>query len=316
LTVPRIAGESRAGQARGILDEVFPFGWLRMTPHFSATRALWPVCVTLVALALVQGCTVEPVTSVLPLEGGTWTSDGMTTSSSGSSGGASSGGYGDAGACQPGSVQTFQPSAYRPATAAWQGVCLAHGGVDPIQLFHDKCLGGASASQCAEFNKDYPACASCILTPDTADHYGPLIQHGGFVTGNVAGCLELTDPGALSCAKSVQALDQCQLASCEANCPVTDTNTFGAYNHCAAQAAGNGCGAYDTAAATCTDTLGDAGPEAMCLVTDFTTFYYSVVPLFCGPPPPQNIEAGMDATVPEAGVSDDAGYPPADAPAE
>jgi hypothetical protein len=289
-----------------------------MTPHDSATRALWPVCVALLAVAIAQGCTVEPVSTLPPLEGGTWTSDGgmVTGSSGGSSGGTSSGSYGDGGACQPGSVQTFQPSAYRPATAAWQGVCVPHGGADPIQLFHDKCLGGASASLCDEFKQDYPACASCILTPDTADHYGPLIQHGGFVTGNVAGCLELTDPGALSCAKSVQALDQCELASCEANCPVTDSNTFGAYTSCATQAGRNGCGAYDTAATTCTEPLYDAGPEATCLVSDFTTFYYSVVPLFCGPPPQQNVEAGMDASVPEAGATDDAPYPSADALAE
>jgi hypothetical protein len=288
-----------------------------MTPHPTAIRALWSVCVTAVVLDLAQGCTVEPVASVPIVEGGTWTNDGTTTSSSGgSSGGGSGGSLSDAGACQPGSVQTFQPTAYRPSTAAWQGVCLPHAGQDPIQLFHDKCLGGASASLCDEFKQDYPACAACILTPDTADHYGPLIQHGGFVTGNVAGCLELTDPGALSCAKSVQALDQCELASCEANCPVTDSNTFGAYNQCAAQAAGNGCGVYDAAATTCTDPLADAGPEGICLVADFTTFYYSVVPLFCGPPPQQGLEAGVDASAPEAGASDDAPYPSADALAE
>ncbi len=288
-----------------------------MTPHFSATRALWPVCVTAVVLALAQGCTVEPASTVAPLEGGTWTSDGMATTSSGA--GSSSGGASGSDAslsCQPGSVQTFQPSAYRPATAAWQGVCVPHAGTDPIDLFHDKCLGAASAAECDAFKQDYAACASCILTPDTADHYGPLIQHGGFVTGNVAGCLELTDPSELSCAKSVQALDECQLASCKANCPVTDANTFGAYSKCATQAAGNGCGAYDTAAIMCTGPL-DAGPEAICLATDFTTFYYSVVPLFCGPPSLQGVEAGtLDASVPEVGVGVDGGYPPEDAPAE
>jgi hypothetical protein len=287
-----------------------------MTPHLSVVRALRPVCVTLVALALAQGCTVEPVVSSLPSDGSTWTSDGGTSSGGGSSG-SSGGAYGDANSCQPGSVQTFQPTAYHPATAAWQGVCLPQGGIDPIQLFLSHCLGGASAALCDEFKQTYPDCASCILTPDTADHYGPLIQHGGFVTGNVAGCLELTDPGALSCAKSVQALDECELASCEANCPVTDATSFGNYSNCAMQASGNGCGAFQTAAETCTEPLADAGPESICLINDFATFYDSVVPLFCGPPPPPNVDAGgVDASVPEAGSGDDAAYPPPDAAAD
>jgi hypothetical protein len=293
-----------------------------MTPHSSAVRALSPVCVTLVALAVAQGCTIEPVTVSAPAtEGGTWTNDGTASSSSSGSSGGSGGAYGDAGSCQPGSVQTFQPTAYRPATAAWQGVCIPKAGVsgdggappDPIKLFHDNCLGGASATKCDEFKQNYPACASCILTPDTADHYGPLIQHGGFVTGNVAGCLELTDPGALSCAKSVQALSECELASCEANCPVTDINTFNSYMGCAMNADVGGCTPYESAAAACAYPLTDAGPESACFVTDFTAFYYGVVPLFCGPPPPQRVDAGgSDASAPEAGYGDDA----ADAKAE
>jgi hypothetical protein len=299
-----------------------------MTPHSSAVRALLsPVCATLVGLALAQGCTVEPVTSSPPpTEGGSWTNDGTaSSSSSGSSGGGSSGAYSDASSCQPGSVQTFQPTAYRPATAAWQGVCIPKPGVpldgsapaDPIKLFHDKCLGGASATQCDVFKQEYPACASCILTPDTADHYGPLIQHGGFVTGNVAGCLELTDPGALSCAKSVQALDECELASCEANCPVSDTTSFNNYMGCAMNADVGGCTPYESAAAACAYPLTDAGPESLCFASDFTTFYYSVVPLFCGPPPAQIVDAGgSDASAPEAGYGDDGTSPPADAHAE
>jgi hypothetical protein len=297
-----------------------------MTPHTSAVRALSPVFATLVGLALAQGCTVEPVTSLGPqTEGGTWTSDGTaTSSSSGSSGAGGSGGYADAGSCQAGSVQTFQPTAYRPATAAWQGVCIPKGGapsdggaaLDPIQLFREKCLGGASAAECDQFKYDYPACANCILTPDTADHYGPLIQHGGFVTGNVAGCIELTDPGALSCAKSVQALSECELASCEANCPVTDTNTLNSYMDCAMNADVGGCTPYESAASACAYPLIDAGLESLCF-TDFATFYNSVVPLFCGPPPAQMVDAGGSDAIPlEAGFGDDGTSPPADAHAE
>jgi hypothetical protein len=249
--------------------------------------------VALVATALAVGCAVEPIVPDHPEDGGTW-----TDASSGSSSGASSSSSGalppgDASSCQPGSVQTFQPGAYHPATAAWQGACATNI-YDPIQLFYDQCLGGgATPSKCADFQKNNPACVACILTPASADHYGPLIDNGGFVTGNVAGCIELTDPGGLSCAKSVQALSACELASCSANCPVNDARSLDSYNGCAAQADLGGCAQYE-AATSCTDTVADAGTDAArCFATDFQHFYYAVVPLFCGAPPPPS---GGDAS--------------------
>jgi hypothetical protein len=192
----------------------------------------------------------------------------------------------DASSCRPGSVQTFQPGAYHPATAAWQGACATNI-YDPIQLFYDECLGsGATPSTCADFQKNNAACFACILTPASADHYGPLIDNGGFVTGNVAGCIELTDPGELTCAKSVQALSECELASCAANCPVSDAHSLNSYNGCAAQADTGGCGQFE-AATSCTDQLADGGTVATrCFASDFQHFYNAVVPLFCGLPPP------------------------------
>ncbi len=267
-----------------------------MALHPPAVRALPFVAATLLGAALAAGCSVEPIAA--PSGSGAGSSSGATTDSpssgsNGGSGGASGGGsFSDANTCSPGSVQTFQPSAYRPATAAWRGACVASSLSDPVQGFYDACLGSsASSNLCAEFAKDYAACAGCILTPDTADHYGPLIDHGGFVTANIAGCLELTDPGQLSCAKSVQALSECELASCQANCPVVDAPSLDAYNTCAAQADESGCMSFSTAA-TCADWLPDGSAGAPCVATDFKQFYDAVVPLFCGSPPPPALDAG------------------------
>jgi hypothetical protein len=244
-----------------------------------------------VAVALANGCTVEPIAPQAPRDAGLWIWGDGSGSSSGS------GSPRDANSCQPGSVQTFQPSAYHPATAAWRGACTATL-YDPIRLFYDQCLGsGATPAGCSDFAKHNAACVACILTPDTADHYGPLIDHGGFVTGNIAGCIELTLPGALSCAKSVQALSECELASCEANCPVTDTASLDSYNACASQADSAGCASYSMAA-SCADALVDAGTDAArCFAPDFRHFYDAVVPLFCGTPPPPVVDGGLATTL-------------------
>jgi hypothetical protein len=196
----------------------------------------------------------------------------------------SDGTFADAGnTCQPGDVRTFQPSNYHPAAPTSQGACLVSGRGDRIQQFYDACLGGAATNDaCISFKTYHPACANCIVTPDTAEHYGPLIDHHGFLAMNVAGCLELAVPAAISCAKSVQALSGCDLAACEANCRVSDAKSLAEYDTCASVADGAGCSPY-AAAAACAGALRDAGSESSrCLETDFGRFYHEVVPLFCG----------------------------------
>jgi hypothetical protein len=223
-----------------------------------------------------------------------------------------------ASSCRPGDVQTYVPSAYRPATAAWQGVCVAVAGQDagsPIQLFYDACLGpGASKDACTTFTQTYPACAACILTPATADQYGPVIGYsgvaqgyGGFVQPNVAGCIELTDPSkGLSCAKAVQALSGCELEACEANCPVHDSASLDAYGQCAREVDGagggdaapaGGCQSYATKASCRADEADSSA--STCLSPSFKAYYDFAVPLFCGAQPTASPDAGMpqkDAT--------------------
>jgi hypothetical protein len=130
--------------------------------------------------------------------------------------------------------------------------------------------------------------------------YGPIIDHGAFVTANVAGCIDLeiagaTDGGsaAIGCAKAVDALEGCEVAACEANCPVSDTASLSRFEACSTSADGTGCSTY-AAAAACTAPDAGVGVPSTCLQTDFSAFYHSVVPLFCLPPPV--VDAGAPAT--------------------
>jgi hypothetical protein len=210
---------------------------------------------------------------------------------------------GDASACRPGDVATYRPASYRPATAAHKGVCSPM----DISVFYDWCLGPTKTSaQCSAFMSSATTgpCAACIVTLDTADHYGPVVDHGGFVTANVAGCIELTDPSGISCAKSVQALSGCELAACEANCPVHDTASRSAFDSCASQAAQGGCQFY-AMEANCSTAEQDAGQAGNCLLPMFKDFYDAVVPLFCGSAArPDDSGLAFDAPMGDASASD------------
>jgi hypothetical protein len=269
--------------------------------------------------SLAGGCTVvtNPPSGFVGAEGGGSSSSGGTGSGSSGSGGASSGssggGFGgaDASACQPASVATYRPPKYVPASGAGQGACLPGAGGDPVQHFYDACLGAdASTEACNTFRETYATCASCILTPETADKYGPLIDHGGFVTANVAGCIELAgdqqadaSASSLTCASSVQALADCELAACEANCAVHDSASLSAYETCATTAETGGCEAYDTAAA-CATAVPDASSLGAACLGDFTTFYQTATRYFCGAAPDDGgaVDAGSSKPPADAGA--------------
>jgi hypothetical protein len=212
----------------------------------------------------------------------------------------------DGSTCQPGDVRTFVPVAYRHATGAWQGACSS----EQIADFYTACIasgtdGGASTVSCGAFSQasaSNAACATCILTPESMPAYGPLVDHGTFITENVGGCVELTDPTAgLVCAKAQQALAGCELAACEANCPVHDNASRDSFDTCTTAAASAGCQAFATQAG-CVATLAEAGTSTAC-VTSFLDFYNAVVPVFCGSPPP--IDGGGPRA--DAGASDAGG---------
>ena len=175
---------------------------------------------------------------------------------------------------------------------------------EEITDFYNDCFNGeadsgASVEACDAFKARSPSCAACILTPQTASHLGPILEFGGLATANVAGCIELTDPGGLMCAKALQAFTGCQLAACEANCPVSDPASGNAFAGCADMVEVTGCASYTTAAEQCQEAVGDAG-AGVCFLPSFSAFYTAVVPLFCGQPP----DSGEG--VPDAGVVSEA----------
>ncbi len=243
----------------------------------------------------------EPPT---PYDGST----GADVPSGGSSGSSGGFGGGDADSCVPGSLATYRPAAYKPASGAGQGLCVPDAQGDPIAEFYLECLGpDATVDGCNAFTAAHQACVDCILTPETAATYGPILDHGGFVTANVAGCIELAgeeqaDASELACAKSVQALAGCELAACEANCAVHDAATLADYDACASNVEAAGCATY-ASAASCADAEGEASALGAACLADFMTFYQVVVPAFCGPSAaPDGGAQGGPGTADAAGV--------------
>ncbi len=248
---------------------------------FRRTRLL-PLSLLLVALpaAFVPAAGCGPVSSDLSAapqtDGGASSSGSSGASGSPEGGTTSEGGRSDGAesACAPGDVQIFQPGAYVPASEP-MSVC----GADTVQALYDDCLGpNKDATACSSFQAQYKACYDCVLTPNSASSYGPIVLYRGFVEPNVAGCAQLVSHGVLACARPVQALAECQLAACEVNCPVSDALSLSAFASCAAQARTGGCQAYD-AEASCLAV--DFGPLSVCDPSDFASFYAAVVPLFC-----------------------------------
>jgi hypothetical protein len=246
-----------------------------------------PVFVVFTGLAPSSGCGV--VTSVPSIR--------STVGSDASAGGMSGGSEEDAAnSCRASDVLTYVQGSYQPA-AAPTGACLGADGGEIWDEFYAACLGSEkSPDDCTAF-KQIPAnaaCAACILTPYTADQLGPILSFGEFVGQNVAGCIEIADPSHPSCPKAVQALSDCEIAACQANCPVSDPTSLVARQQCAVQADATGCASFFLMASACQAAEADAGLASPCLNSGFLEFYDAVVPLFCGQPM-DNTDAGGDA---------------------
>jgi hypothetical protein len=255
-----------------------------------------------VVLASVAGC-------------GTVTASAVTSPSGGgdaAAGGSSAlGPNGDGSSCQPGNVANYMPAAYQTATGAWQGVCVDDG-QDLIGQYYDACFGdSATPAACSAFKTMSPAsaaCAACILTPASAASLGPIIDYGGFVVKNTAGCIQLVDTYGMPCATAVQVLTGCELQACQANCPVTSSASLDDYYNCAQDADDTGCASY-YAMAACSQAL-DGGPASICTAPAFKDFYDAVVPLFCGQRATLDVDGATvyppfaDAAVTDAGPAD------------
>jgi len=168
-------------------------------------------------------------------------------------------------ACPPSALGAWQPTTYHHANVALPNACTAA----LIADFYSSCLGpGASSTTCdpswgSGEDTAHQDCQTCLVTPSTAESWGPLVEYGSTVSLNVAGCVELLDPGApgVSCATAVQQADECEHQACDATCPVTDDTSFANWRACVAASATGACATY-TGAAGCAQSEADAGPAA------------------------------------------------------
>jgi hypothetical protein len=270
------------------------FHWLRAAPRALVARRLWPVPVFVALEGLVPAIGCGPVTS----------EPGIASAGSDASVGAgSSSGEADAtSSCHASAVLTYMQGNYQPA-AAPSGACLGADGGGTWDDFYVSCLGpDKSQDQCSAYQQvpANAACAACILTPYTSSRLGPILDFGQFVGENIAGCIEIATPSDPSCPKAVQALTGCEIAACQANCPVDDPASLATRQQCAADADRAGCLSFFQMASACQATEADAGLAGPCASTGFKDFYDNAVPLFCGQ---TAVDAGVSI---DAGLSNDA----------
>jgi hypothetical protein len=268
--------------------------WFRAVPGALVAQRVWPVSVVLALAGLGFACgSVKSNASSVPVDAGGDAAFGS---------GASEGDAGAASSCRASGVATYVQGSYQPA-AAPSGACLGADGGGLWEGFYDACLGPAKSMDACTQYKQAPsnaACAACILTPSVADTLGPILDFGTFVSGNVAGCIEVTAPGDLSCPKAVQALSDCEAAACEANCPVSDAASLEAREQCAQDADAAGCRSFFEMASMCQAADADAGLAGACTNSGFKDFFDDVVPLFCA-------QAGEDASAPIDAEAPDGG---------
>jgi hypothetical protein len=256
-------------------------------------------CIGLVSMAALGGALVVGCSSSSnsgnnnnPTDSGTSTTDashpGTHPDASPVSGDDSStpGDDGGSAACAPADETGFKPTWHAAKPAASQ--CTQA----QIDAYH-QCLKDGQTQQspasCAPFGTNATTanknCVTCILTQDTAAAYGPIVVHKGTIEMNVPGCLAVAtnDPQGTGCAGKYQAASECRLASCAANCPVTDDASFQAEQSCEQAAAAGTCKSFEDAAA-CADGLVEAGgaPAACLSGQSFDDLYNAIVPIFCG----------------------------------
>jgi hypothetical protein len=238
----------------------------------------------------VVGCSAVHATSA---------GESTTTGPDGSGGGSAGATVDAASSCNASDVSTYVPSAYQ-AAAAPSNACLGSDGAGLWDAYYDACLAPTTQSEdaCVAFRATAAnaACATCILTPYASSRLGPIVDYGAFVGGNIAGCIEVETFGQLPCAKAVQALTECEIAACQANCPVSDEASLGAREACGMQADQAGCQPFFQAATACRAAEADAGVASSCSDTAFKDFFDQVVPSFCG----QSAIAAFDASALDA----------------
>lgn len=178
-------------------------------------------------------------------------------------------------ACVPAPVGTLTPTWIPPR--APMAACSA----DQIDLYFSLCWTSAgTADSCDAFVKDNPRCAGCFEASHAFDEQlGPLVVVGPAYFVNAGGCLALSDPCNLECAKVSAFQDECTGASCAA-CPGDDPSAWGV---CTSAATACSCQSYTAQYVSCRDALEAQGnPAADCFSGDMKTQFEKVLTTFCG----------------------------------
>jgi hypothetical protein len=118
----------------------------------------------------------------------------------------------------------------------------------------------------------------------TDPQWGPLVFSPGVVQSNEAGCIALLDPGAVECAKNLEAESECAHAACDGVCSASSDVGFAQAIQCTSSANACGCKSWFRAADCVKGIATGGGPASQCLVAQtFQDSYDFVAQLFCGP---------------------------------
>jgi hypothetical protein len=192
----------------------------------------------------------------------------------------------------PANLGEWTPPAYVHAERT-VGACSA----SDITGYYTACLSSTgTTADCMAFATANPACVACISTPLTSTTWGAIVTDDNVDHINVAGCLELTDPGAAACSKLIEEQTQCEVAACDKACVVMSGSaaSFTQWQACVSTADGGECSMYATPASACAMAI-DGGAAACTSATTFEAYFLAVVPIFCG---------GGDGGAGEAGAKD------------
>jgi hypothetical protein len=265
---------SREGRGRHPLDQ----------PRFVDARA-GRLSLFLFSLgALLGGCSR---TDAEPADEGTGGADPGASSSTGpassatSSSGAS-GGEGSASECAPGPTDAFLPL-WVPPTPLHQAACNAV----EVGDFVARCL--TEDGDCASFMTDAPECHSCALSFIPSTEYGPVFGYDelGVFWANRGGCVAATtgDVSETSCGAKLLALDQCEMAACQACAQAGDADEYMA---CLDAAEQTSCQDYATESEECLQAvLVKGGRVVDCdwpREETFESYATRLVRLFCSDP--------------------------------
>lgn len=192
------------------------------------------------------------------------------------------------GACSPSATIDTSKVTWVPPNAAAPTACSA---TQVAGLYNGCYLSTSTSSTCQAFtgNAANATCYKCMVSTFGADtSYGALIQIGGVVYANIAGCIALVtgDTSGTGCGAKNQAVTDCETLACQDNCPsVTDQTTFTEYTNCTTAADKGACDTYVTAECNLQDAGADGSATAYATCenhSSFQDYYNAMAAVFCG----------------------------------